>query len=321
MAVEVGVQLRLKDVVEHRLLAFLFRFERLRIVQHFAVAVPENVRGVPAVHAKQPCLQARGNHRLDERLAGLEILAHDRQLLPLRQRHHRRHIGREVRRAIGVRHAFHQRRVGVNHARRNRRIVRFETLLERVDRLVRRRLGHEHFGAAAPHHHHAIETAIFFEGADVGSQLVGEIFFVVARLHVRAVEPLHVSLIEHGGPRFDGLELRLDLIEQARLEHAGRARSLIAVVVEDIPAAELDMVEVDERHHFVDLRRAPFGALAEPNGAHLRERSDRLGESLADGQHARNRGGADGPKAHEKDTQFAPGWCDLGLFHNRKLYH
>ena len=154
--------------------------------------------------------------RLHPGLPGLEILADDRQLLLLRQGHHRRDVDRQVGRAVGVRHVFHQRGVRVNHARRNGRVVRFERPFERVDRLMRARLLHEHFRAAAPHHHHAIEPMLFLEIADVGADLLGEILLVLALLHVRSVEPLHVSLIEHRGPRLDGFELRFDLIEQRR---------------------------------------------------------------------------------------------------------
>ena len=40
----------------------------------------------------------------------------------LRQLEQRRNVGAQVRRGVGVRHAFLDRRVRVNHARRNRRI-------------------------------------------------------------------------------------------------------------------------------------------------------------------------------------------------------
>ena len=73
--------------------------------------------------------------------------------------------------------------------------------------------------------------------------LLGEILLVLALLDVRAVEPLDVALIEHRRPRADLLELGPHLLEQRRLEHAGRPRGRVAVVLEDVPAAEDEIVE------------------------------------------------------------------------------
>ena len=183
----------------------------------------------------------------------------------------RGNVDGEIGRPVRVRHIFHQRGVRVDHARRNRRIVRFERLFERLDRLMRGRFLHEDFGAAAPHHHHAIEAVVLLEVADVGAKLLGKIFLVLALLDVRAVEPLHVTLIEDRGPRLDGFELGFDLIEKRLLEHARGACRLIGVLFENIPAAENDVVEINERNRVFDLRRAPFGAFAEPDRAHLRQ--------------------------------------------------
>ena len=66
-----------------------------------------------------------------------------------------------------------------------------------------------------------------------------------------------------------------------------------------------------ERNEFVDLRRAVVGPLAEADRAHLRERSNRLGEAFADGDDAGDRGGADGAEADEQDAQLALGRCDF----------
>ena len=57
--VQLGIQVRLEDVVERRLLALFLRLERLRIVEHLAVAIAEDVGRVPALDAEQPRLQTR----------------------------------------------------------------------------------------------------------------------------------------------------------------------------------------------------------------------------------------------------------------------
>ena len=77
--VELGIEIRLEDVVEDRLLALFLRLERLRIVEHFAVAVAEDVRRIPALDAEQPRLQPGRDDRLDQRLPGLQVLAGDRR--------------------------------------------------------------------------------------------------------------------------------------------------------------------------------------------------------------------------------------------------
>jgi len=50
----------------------------------------------------------------------------------------------------------------------------------------------------------------------------------------------------------------------------------VTVVLEDVPAAEHDVVEARQGDEVGDLRRPPFGALSEANGRHLGERADRL---------------------------------------------
>src|SRR5437762_9482213 len=131
--VEIGIQLRLQDVVEHRFLALLLRFEGLRIVEHLAVAVAEDVRRVPALDAEETRLETRRDNRLDQRLAGLQVLAGEGRLRARRERDERRDVGREVRRRVRVRNPLADRRVRVHHARRDRRIVFFERALERLD--------------------------------------------------------------------------------------------------------------------------------------------------------------------------------------------
>ena len=127
-----------------------------------------------------------------------------------------------------------------------------ERLLEAVDRLVRLRLRHEHFGAAAPEQDDTVELVLRLEPPDVVDDLLGQILLVLAFLQVGPVEPLDVLPVEHGGHRLDGAELALDLIEQADVQHARRARSLVTVVLEDVPAAEDQVVETRQGHEIPD---------------------------------------------------------------------
>ena len=157
---------------------------------------------------------------------------------------------------------------------------------------------------------------------DVRDHLVREVLLVPAGLHVRARQTLHVPLVEDRGPRRDRLELGLDLVEQRGLEHAGRARRLVAVLAEDVPPAEHDVVEGCEGKHVGDPRRPSVGAFAESDRAHLGERSDGLREALADGVHPGDEGRADGAESDEKDAEFALCWRNLDGFHRGvELYH
>ena len=124
-------------------------------------------------------------------------------------------------------------------------------------------------------------------------------------------QPLDVALIEHRRHRLHRFHLAAHLVEQRRLEHSGGAGRRVGVFLEDVPAAEDDVVQPGEIDELVDLRRTVVGALAEADGAHLRERADRLGEALADGEDAGDGGGADGAEADQEDAEFAGGRRDL----------
>jgi hypothetical protein len=97
--------------------------------------------------------------------------------------------------------------------------------------------------AAAPDHHEPIELVISRELPDVGDDLLGQVPLVLSLLHVRPVEALDVPLIEDRRPRPDLLELGPDAVEQRRLDDARRASRGVAVVLEDVPAAEHQIIE------------------------------------------------------------------------------
>ncbi len=81
VAIEFRVQLGLKDILEDTELRILLGFEALRIVEHLAVAVAEDVRRVPATETEHARFQHRREHRFDQGLASLEIFSADRNAL------------------------------------------------------------------------------------------------------------------------------------------------------------------------------------------------------------------------------------------------
>ena len=132
-------------------------------------------------------------------------------------------------------------------------------------------------------------------------------------LDVVAVQVLHVRLLEHRGHGLDGPQLVAQLLEHVVVEHAGAAGGDVGVVLEHVPAAEDEVVELGERHVVVDQRHVVVGAGADADGAHLGERADRLGQALADGEAAGDEGGADGAHAGQQDAQLAGGRGDVDV--------
>ena len=303
--VQVGVQVRLEDVVECRLLRFFLGLERFGIVQHFAVAIAEDVRRIPAVDAEQPRLEARRDDRLDQRLARLHVLAGDRRLGMRGQLDQRGNVGGQVRGGVGVRNALADGSVGVHHARRNRRVVRLEPALEARHRLVHFALGHVDLGAAGPNHDQPVEIVVLLEFLDVRHDLFRQVALGLALLDVGTFEPLDVVLVEDRRPRANLLELRPHLLEQRRLQNAGRFCRAVAVLREDVPAAEDEIVEGGQRHDLVDQGRTAFRPLSQTDMTHLGQRADGLGNSFANGDDAGDEGRADGPEADQKHAEFA----------------
>ena len=170
---------------------------------------------------------------------------------------------------------------------------------------MNRRLFHVDLGAAGPHHDETVAPVPLFESADVGNDLLREVTLVFPLLDVRALKPLDVPLIEHGGHRADGFKLSPDAIELGRFEHACRPRGRVTVFLEDVPAAKNDVVEISERDELVDLRRAPFAPLPEADRPHLRQRSNRRRESFPDGKDAGDGRRRNRAQPDEEDAKLA----------------
>ena len=182
--------------------------------------------------------------RLDQRLPGLQILAGQRRLGLRRELDQRRDVGGQVRRRVRVRECPRE-------SPRRRRPCSTES----PDRSPRARARSSRSSACAgdsvmkisvlPHQtitsRSRLLSALNLRMSAI--DLLGEILLVLALLDVRAVEPLDVALIEHRRPRTDLLELRADLLEQRRLDDAGGPGRGVAVVLENVPAAEHQIVE------------------------------------------------------------------------------
>ena len=80
------------------------------------------------------------------------------------------------------------------------------------------------------------------------------------------------------------------------LEHASANGGDIGVIRERIPGAPDDVFELGERDEILDQGGASVGALAEPDGVHLGERTDRCTETALGEFDSRDQGGGNGAK-------------------------
>src|SRR5215468_10911851 len=118
------------------------------------------------------------------------------------------------------------------------------------------------------------------------------------------IESFDVLTVKHTRQRRNCFELGADEIEQRWIEHPGAQRGLIRVVREDVPCRESEIVESRQGNEVANARCALLGALAETNRAELRERADRLSNTLTDLLDSGDEGAAYSPQADEQDGQF-----------------
>ena len=166
----------------------------------------------------------------------------------------------------------------------------------------RRRL-EEDLSRSAPNDDHAADRLL--ERLNIGAELVGEVHLVLASLDIGAVQALDVVLVKNCRHRLDRFEVGANRFELVPLKHLGVGGGLVDVIVEDVPAGKDDIVQVGQRHEVLDQRRVSLGALAQPNRSHLRERADRLGQSLADRLNSGDQCSGDGAQADDHNSQFA----------------
>ena len=102
----------------------------------------------------------------------------------------------------------------------------------------------------------------------------------------------------------------LALQQVFRREHGGVGGGFVGGIGEKVPAAEDQIFERGERDEILDRRGAILGALAEANGAQLRDRADRLRAVVANQVHAGHEGGGHGAHADGQDAEFSLWRCN-----------
>jgi hypothetical protein len=301
--VEIGVELGLEDYVEDAELGLFLGLEGLGVVEDFAVAVAEDVGGVPAADAEHAGLEGGRENCLDKGLASLEVLAADGCVHLAGELVKRGDVDGEVWCAVGEGDAFFERGPGVHHRRRDAGVVVDEALFEGFEGLVDGGLLKEDLGGAAPDHDLAVGLGL--ELGDVVANLVGEVALVLAGLDFLAGKSLDVVLVKDGGHRLDGLEEGADLFKLVAVKNLGGLRRVIKVTAEDVPAGEDNVVEIGDRGEIFDERATAGGTFAEANMAHLRYGTDWLGEAAANCFYAGDEGGGDSSHTGNHDAEFS----------------
>ena len=146
VAVQLGVLVGFEDVFEHAKLRLFLRLERLRIVEHLAVSVAQDVGGIPASNAELASLEHWSQHGLQKGLAGLEVFSANGDFARGRKISEHRDVNREVGGTIGKRDTFENGGIGVQHRGGDRGVVGVDGSFERCDVLVGRPSLQEDFG-------------------------------------------------------------------------------------------------------------------------------------------------------------------------------
>ena len=254
LLVEIGIQVRLQNKLQRAQLRFFLRLEGAGVLQHFAVAVPQNICRKPPVQPQHARFERGRQNRLEKRLPGLEVLSRDRHFMLLRQLPQRRHVHGQVWRSVSIRDAAGNRRPGIQHRGRNRRVILFHRGFKRFRRGVDLVRLHEHFRRAAPQHYHARTAVLFLELRNVVLHLQRDVVLRLSLLHILAVQHLHVFLIKRRGHRLDFREESLHQRQMMRIQHARFRRRFVGTVRKNIPAAEHHVFQPRQLYKILDFR-------------------------------------------------------------------
>ena len=119
ISVEIRIFFRFEDSVDYRQLADFFCLEVVRIIEHFTVAVTEDIGREPTVHTQHTGFEHRSQYGFHQCLTTLEVFTGDRYILLFREFPHSRSIHTQVRSTHYERSVFCNSSIRVTHTRRN----------------------------------------------------------------------------------------------------------------------------------------------------------------------------------------------------------
>src|SRR6185369_8419779 len=201
-----------EDLVEHRELAGDLGLVALRIVQHPAVVVAEDVGGEPALDLELPHVEGGGERGLEQGLPGLSVLAGDRDARALRQRLERRHLG-QAGGEVHVPRAELAGQVEVLHGRADPLVVPGEPGLEGGDGAVDVGDLGVPFGRAEVDDDQPVQLVRRLEVLHVPGEELQLLAVPLGGDDVARVLGAEELLRNHSRPGLDGPQLRLDLAE------------------------------------------------------------------------------------------------------------
>jgi hypothetical protein len=169
-------------------------------------------------------------------------------------------------------------------------------------------------GGSAPDHGHARDTRARLELADIVHHPLGVIHLGTAGHHVWPVETFDEFLIKHRLHRLDGRKRRFELFEERHLQHAGLHRRFVSVVFKNVPAADLDIFDLGQRHKVLDGGATPLRPFSQTDGAELGQRSDRFSDPSLDCFQPGNEGRGYRPHAGYEHAQLAVNGRNLDVF-------
>src|ERR1035441_7333675 len=305
LLVQVGIESALQDVLQGGTLGDFLGTEGPGFVEHFAVAIAQDIGGEPAAEAQHARLQAGGDQGLHEGLAALEVLAANRQIHVARQFLEGGHVGGEMGRTVGVRDAGFERGVGVNLAGGDFRIVLLEARLEVLQGSVDGGSLVIDLGGAAPDHGGACHAGALLELADVVHDHLGVLHLGTRGLDVGALDALDEVLVEDRLHGQDRRERRLYLLEQGGFQDAGLGGGFVGVILENVPAGHFDVGHFGQWNEVLNSGAAPLCPLPQADGSQLRQGADRLPQSKLEGFQPGDERRGHRAHARDQNTQFA----------------
>lgn len=305
IAVEFGECFCIEDVFCDGEFGDFFCLERTGIIEDFAVAVAENVGGIPAVQAEAASAEARAEDGFHEGLTGFEVFTGDGNFIFECEFNDGGAIDGEVRRAIDVRDVALKCSVGVDHGRGDARIVIFESFFESFDGFVDVFNRGVDFSGTAPKDDGTIAAVIFDEVFDIVHKCQGEIILCGSSFLMFHFEIFAIFMHEYGVHRFDGFEFFADRIEVFVIEDFGAFADFVCIFAVNVPSAKDDIFEFGKGDEILNNGVSVVGTFAEANASHLSDGADGEAVSGDDVINASDHGGGDSTETGNEDSQFS----------------
>src|SRR5205807_4820612 len=156
------------------------------------------------------------------------------------------------------------------------------------------------------------QAMLRFEVANVLAQLLGQIALRLPSLHVVAMEPGDVAVVEHRRHRLDLAQEIRDRLDVLLLQHTSLARGRQCIVRNRIPRPEDEIIQLRKRDEILDEGRAIVSPLPQADRGHLCERTDRLGASAPDALDTGHEGRRYSAEAGRQNAETPSRWTNSG---------